>query len=84
MPIGLALGLLASLFWGATDLSGALASRKVGSVGVLAGTQLTSLAILAVIAILFLISGHWFIAILFAIAAGGAWFVRGVRRSRGR
>ena len=52
MPIGLALGLLASLFWGATDLSGALASRKVGSVGVLAGTQLTSLAILGVIAIL--------------------------------
>ena len=52
MPIGLALGLLASLFWGATDLSGALASRRVGSVGVLAGTQLTSLALLAVIAIL--------------------------------
>ncbi|HEU0243707.1 MAG TPA: DMT family transporter [Candidatus Limnocylindrales bacterium] len=52
MPIGLALGLLASLFWGATDLSGALASRRVGSVGVLAGTQMTSLVLLAVIAIL--------------------------------
>jgi hypothetical protein len=47
------------------------------------GTTL-AFAILAVIAILFLISGHWFLAILFAIAAGGAWFVRGVRRERGR
>ena len=52
MPIGLALGLLASVFWGATDLSGALASRRVGSVGVLAGAQLTSLVLLAVIAVL--------------------------------
>ena len=42
------------------------------------GTTL-AFAILAVIAILFLISGHWFLAILFAIAAGGAWFVRGVQ-----
>ena len=33
-----------------TDLSGALAARRVGSVGVLAGTQLTSLAVLLVIA----------------------------------
>ena len=41
------LGLLASLAWGVTDLSGALATRRVGSVGVLAGTQLTSLAVLA-------------------------------------
>ncbi|HEX7309685.1 MAG TPA: hypothetical protein VF232_00770, partial [Gaiellaceae bacterium] len=47
------------------------------------GTTL-AFAILAVIAILFLISGHWFLAILFAIAAGGAWFVRGVRRERRR
>jgi hypothetical protein len=47
------------------------------------GTTL-AFAILAVIAILFLISGHWIIAILFAIAAAGAWFVRGVRTSRGR
>jgi drug/metabolite transporter (DMT)-like permease len=50
MPIGLALGLVASLAWGFTDLSGALASRRVGSAGVLAGTQLTSLALLALIA----------------------------------
>lgn len=52
MPIGLVLGLLASLAWGATDLSGALASRRVGSVGVLAGTQLTSLVLLVGIALL--------------------------------
>ena len=47
------------------------------------GTTL-AFAILAVIAILFLIFGHWFLAIVFAIAAGGAWFVRGVRRERRR
>src|SRR5829696_2054699 len=51
MPSGLGLGLLASLAWGMTDLSGALAARRVGSVGVLAGTQLTSLAILLGIAV---------------------------------
>ena len=50
MPSGLGFGLLASLAWGMTDLSGALAARRVGSVGVLAGTQLTSLAVLLVIA----------------------------------
>src|SRR3954454_1138331 len=50
MPIGLALGLVASVAWGFTDLSGALAARRVGSAGVLAGAQLTSLALLAVIA----------------------------------
>jgi drug/metabolite transporter (DMT)-like permease len=52
MPIGLVFGLIASLAWGCTDLSGALASRRVGSVGVLAGTQLTSLVLLIGIAIL--------------------------------
>ena len=41
-------------------------------------------AVLAAIAILFLISGHWILAILFAIAAAGAWFVRGVKTSTGR
>ena len=50
MPSGLGFGLLASLAWGVTDLSGALAARRVGSVGVLAGAQLTSLAVLLVIA----------------------------------
>jgi hypothetical protein len=47
------------------------------------GTTL-AFAVLAVIAILFLITGHWFLAIIFAAAAAGAWFVRGVRRSTGR
>jgi drug/metabolite transporter (DMT)-like permease len=51
MPIGLVLGLLASLAWGVTDLAGALAARRLGSVGVLAGTQITSLAILVAIAL---------------------------------
>ncbi|HEY3333694.1 MAG TPA: EamA family transporter [Candidatus Limnocylindrales bacterium] len=52
MPIGLALGLLASLCWGCTDVSGAMGSRRVGSVGVLAGSQLASLALLLVVAAL--------------------------------
>lgn len=51
MPPGLALGLFASLAWGLTDLAGALASRRVGSVGVLAGAQLVSLALLLLIAL---------------------------------
>jgi drug/metabolite transporter (DMT)-like permease len=51
MPTGLVLGLLASLAWGFTDLSGALASRRVGSVGVLAGSQATSLVLLCVVAV---------------------------------
>src|SRR6187402_1065607 len=51
MPSGLGFGLLASLAWGVTDLTGALAARRVGSVGVLAGAQLTSLAVLLVIAV---------------------------------
>jgi drug/metabolite transporter (DMT)-like permease len=53
MPVGLALGLVASLAWGFTDLTGALASRRVGSLGVLAGSQLTSLVML----VLVLVSG---------------------------
>lgn len=51
MPVGLVYGLFASLAWGCTDLSGALASRRVGSVGVLAGSQVTSLVLLAGIAL---------------------------------
>ena len=41
-------------------------------------------AILAFIAALFLFTGHWILAILFALAAAGSWFVRGVKRSTGR
>src|SRR3954464_15016209 len=51
MPPGLALRLFASRAWGMTDLWGALASRRVGSVGVLAGAQVVSLALLFVIAV---------------------------------
>ena len=47
------------------------------------GTTL-AFAVLAVIAILFLVTGHWILAILFAIAAAGAWFVRGVKSSTRR
>jgi len=41
-------------------------------------------AVLAVIAILFVLTGHWILAILFALAAAGSWFVRGVRSSTRR
>ena len=42
-------------------------------------------AVLAVIAVLFLITGHWILAVpRSALAAGGSWFVRGVKRSTRR
>jgi hypothetical protein len=41
-------------------------------------------AVLAIIAILFLITGHWILALLFALAAAGSWFVLGVKRSTRR
>ena len=47
------------------------------------GTTL-AFVVLAVIAILFALGGHWILAILFGLGAFGAWFVRGVRRSVGR
>ena len=40
--------------------------------------------VLIVIALLFLITGHWILAFLFAIAAFASWFVLGVKRSTGR
>jgi drug/metabolite transporter (DMT)-like permease len=43
MSAGLALGLLASLAWGLVDVAGALASRRLGSLRVLAGSQVVSL-----------------------------------------
>ena len=39
---------------------------------------------LAIIAILFLFTGHWILAIIFALAAAGSWFVRGVKSSTRR
>ena len=41
-------------------------------------------AVLAVIAFLFLITGHWILTILFGLAAAASWFVLGVKRSTGR
>jgi predicted RND superfamily exporter protein len=41
-------------------------------------------AVLAIIAFLFLITGHWILAILFGLAAAGSFFVLGVKRSTGR
>jgi drug/metabolite transporter (DMT)-like permease len=46
MPIGLALGLFASVTWGFTDLTAALAGRRIGSLRVVAGSQIASLAML--------------------------------------
>jgi hypothetical protein len=41
-------------------------------------------AVLAVIAFLFLVTGHWILAVIFALAAAGSWFVLGVKRSTRR
>ena len=41
-------------------------------------------AIFAIVAFLFLITGHWILAILFGLAAAGSFFVLGVKRSTGR
>ena len=52
MPIGLLTGLGAALAWGSMDIASALASRRIGSLRVVAGVQLVGATILAVIAIL--------------------------------
>ena len=39
-------------------------------------------AVLAVIAVLFLLFGHWFLFLVFGLAAAGSWFVLGVKKSR--
>jgi hypothetical protein len=41
-------------------------------------------AVLGIIAFLFLITGHWILAVLFGLAAAGSFFVLGVKRSTGR
>jgi drug/metabolite transporter (DMT)-like permease len=46
MPPGLALGLFAAFAWGLVDVAAAVATRNVGSLRVLVGTQLTSVAVL--------------------------------------
>ena len=52
MPIGLLTGLGAALAWGSMDIASALASRKVGSLRVVAGVQLVGALILVGIAYL--------------------------------
>jgi len=47
------------------------------------GTTMVA-AVLGVIAVLFAIGAHWILFAIFALAALGSWFVRGVRRSIGR
>ena len=56
MSIGLELGLIAALCWGSTDVSAAIAGRRLGSLRVTAIVQLTSLA---AIVVLCLIRGSW-------------------------
>jgi drug/metabolite transporter (DMT)-like permease len=51
MPIGLGLGLGAALCWGLTDVCGALAGRRLGSLPVIAGAQLVSLLLLVGLAL---------------------------------
>jgi drug/metabolite transporter (DMT)-like permease len=51
MPIGLSFGLGAALAWGLTDIFGALAGRRLGSLPVIAGAQLVSLILLVGLAV---------------------------------
>ena len=41
-------------------------------------------AVLGALALLFLVTTHWLLFAIFLVAAIGAWFVRGVRRSTRR
>jgi drug/metabolite transporter (DMT)-like permease len=52
MPIGLLTGLGAALAWGTMDIASALASRRIGSLRVVAGVQLVGATILIVVALL--------------------------------
>jgi drug/metabolite transporter (DMT)-like permease len=52
MSLGLTLGLIAALCWGSTDVSAALAGRRLGSLRVAAIVQLTSLAAVLVLCVI--------------------------------
>jgi drug/metabolite transporter (DMT)-like permease len=52
MSIGLALGLVAALCWGSTDVTAALAGRRLGSLKVAAVVQLTSLVVIVVLCLI--------------------------------
>ncbi len=51
MSIGLVLGLTAALCWGSTDVTAALAGRRLGSLAVAAIVQLTTLAVVIVLCV---------------------------------
>jgi drug/metabolite transporter (DMT)-like permease len=78
VSIGLELGLIAALCWGSTDVSAAIAGRRLGSLRVAAIVQATSLA---AILVLCLLRASWFptrledivIATLTGIVAAGAY-----------
>ncbi len=53
MPTGLGLGLFASFTWGLVDVSAAVATRFIGSLRALVGTQLVSVVVLLGIALAF-------------------------------
>ena len=50
MAIGLLLGLGAAVMWGLTDVSGSVASRRFGSLRVLAGAHLVGFSFIAILA----------------------------------
>ena len=52
MPFGLVTGLAAALCWGSMDIASALASRRIGSLWVVAAVQLIGVTILVAVAIL--------------------------------
>ncbi len=78
MSIGLELGLIAALCWGSTDVSAAIAGRRLGSLRVAAIVQVTSLI---AIALLSLTRGSGFparvddtvVAIVVGVVAAGAY-----------
>ena len=78
MSVGLELGLIAALCWGSTDVSAAIAGRRLGSLRVASIVQVTSL--IAIVA-LCLVRGSWFpakpedviVAIITGVVAAGAY-----------
>jgi drug/metabolite transporter (DMT)-like permease len=78
VSIGLELGLIAALCWGATDVSAAIAGRRLGSLRVAAIVQVTSLI---AIVLLCAIRGSWFptrledvvVSVVTGIVAAGAY-----------
>jgi drug/metabolite transporter (DMT)-like permease len=78
VSIGLELGLIAALCWGSTDVSAAIAGRRLGSLRVTAIVQATSLAVILALCV---IRGSWFptriedvvVAAVTGVVAAGAY-----------